>query len=79
MLEVVFHDANGPVGKVQYDGEELSCKPETERLRKVLTTPIFSARAGGKVDPKNDPELFVRHLCDHYRSPYFNAGEAETI
>lgn len=77
MLTVEFYNMKGGIGRITWDGREFSCDPDTDRLKRIPDEPIFVSKAGGLVKAKDDPELFMRNLGGHYRSAYFNAGEAE--
>jgi hypothetical protein len=70
---------NMKVGDLLWDGKQITAKPLTKdgkvMLNTVMTEPI--KRPGEElIDPKTEPENFMRNLWRMYRSPYLQALEA---
>jgi hypothetical protein len=70
---------NMKVGDLLWDGKQITAKALTKdgetMLRSVMIEPI--KRPGEDlIDPKKEPENFMRNLWRMYRSPYLQALEA---
>lgn len=63
------------VGTISTDGETITIDPpEHPLLAKIAAEPL---RVPVAVDPKKEPEKFVRNLHLQYRNPYLNADAAK--
>ena len=67
-------DINVVRGTVHWDGETMTVS--TPRLNWVLREPIILPEGGRLLYWQENPELFIRMLGKHYKSPYFYASHA---
>jgi hypothetical protein len=71
------------IGELRFDGKRVTTakakdQQDAKLLKRLLERPAI--RRGGltnDVYAKDDPALFLRLLCETYRSHYFWASEAE--
>jgi len=67
---------------VAWDGEKFIPSDNSLALKSMLKTPIYVPADSGKdswIDPKKDPEQFIRKLCWQYKSYIFRVSEPEEI
>jgi hypothetical protein len=86
MLSVKIYRMQGKpqvIGELRFDGKRMTTakakdQQDAKLLKRLLERPAI--RRGGlpsDVFAKDDPALFLRLLCETYRSHYFWASEAE--
>jgi hypothetical protein len=64
----------GKVGEIHYDGKRITAKPaDTPMLVRMAKTPLKLLGEPKPIDPKKEPERFIRSLHLRYRSPYLTA------
>ena len=71
-------DKTDLIGTVVWDGERMTTTGDDRRMKPVLREPVFVPGPRGIRDlhAAEDPVLFMRTLCKHYKSPYFYATKA---
>lgn len=69
----------GKVGELQYDGKRITHKPaDKQMLARIARTPLKILGQPKPIDPKQEPERFMRNLWQRYRSPYLTALKVST-
>jgi hypothetical protein len=67
-------------GELHYDGKTITTKPARPDLRQMLkniaTTLLMWPGLDEPIDPKKEPERFMKNLWMGYRSPYCQALKA---
>jgi len=69
-----YNENNDDIGTLIWDGKDFSWKHvEEEWLKKIINNDIHIGDV--TINPKRDPEKYMRNLCLAYRSAYFNASK----
>ena len=62
------------VGELSYNGRKITATPPDKPLLVgLMRTPIKVLEHPRPIDPRREPELFMRSLWQRYRSPYLTA------
>lgn len=71
-------DGDERVGRLVWDGKVIKAQPQTQALLSVLEEPveIYEGERLVEIDPKLEPEVFLRSLYLKYKSAYFRATKA---
>jgi len=86
MLSVKIYRMQGKpevIGELRFDGKRLTTakakdQQDAKLLKRLLERPAIRRRGlTNDVFAKDDPPLFLRLLCETYRSHYFWASEVE--
>jgi hypothetical protein len=74
-LIVDFYWQNDEIASMEYDGSKLSwAYPVEDHMQECISNPLH---IGGKlIDPKQDPEKFIKMLHVAYSGSYFRASKA---
>ena len=68
--------------EILWDGEEFIPSDDSSALSSILKIPIYvptDSGIDGLIDPRKDPEQFIRRLCWQYKSYIFRVGEPEVV
>jgi|GEM_PF-6795100 len=85
MLRVkVYSLENGQevVREIIWNGKELVPSDKSSVLKRILKTSIYvplKSGVDGKIDPKKDPQEFIRRLCWQYKSYILRVSKPEIL
>jgi hypothetical protein len=79
-LSVTFHvlDSAGDsveAGRLRWDGNKITADHDSVLLKNIMAEPV-QWPGQQPIDPKTEPERWMRNLWQMYRSPYLKALKA---